>query len=117
MPGPFTSPRMTAPDFCKLRDITLAAAENAGIGTVVEGHGFTDCRKTGACVQHRGRAALQGRESHSGSVTALAAVATICHAGAFFGSLFSRAVSAPDQMHGAPKRRAPPWLNHSSSFL
>jgi len=39
-----------------------------------------------------GRAALQGRESRSESVTALAAVATICRAGAFFSSLFSHAM-------------------------
>jgi len=65
-------------------------------------------------VQHRGRAALQGRESRSESVTALAAVATICRAGAFFRSLLSRAVSAPDQVHSAPKRHALPWLNHSN---
>src|SRR5216684_8925122 len=31
---------------------------------------LTGCGKTGACVQHRGRAALQGRESRSESVTA-----------------------------------------------
>ena len=60
----------------------------------VSGHGFTDSGKTGecaqhrgcmqhrGCVQHRGRAALQGRESRSESVAALAAVATICRAGA-----------------------------------
>ena len=60
----------------------------------VSGHGFTDCGKTGACVQHRGRAALQGRESRFESVTDLATVATICRAGAFFRSLFSRAVRA-----------------------
>jgi len=36
---------------------------------------------------------------------------------AFFRSLFSRAVSAPDQVHGAPKRRALPWLNLSNYFL
>src|SRR5712691_2119341 len=34
---------------------------------------LTGCGKTGACVQHRGRAALQGRESRSESVTALQA--------------------------------------------
>jgi len=42
------------------------------------------CMQRRGCIQHRGRAALQGRESGSESVTALAAVATICRAGAFF---------------------------------
>src|SRR5207237_9621018 len=40
----------------------------------VSGHGFTDCGKTGAWVQHRGRPVLQARDTRSESVTALAAV-------------------------------------------
>jgi len=54
---------MTAPDLYRKvagNNTGAAPAKNAGIGTVVEGHGFTDCRKTGAWVQHCGRAALQG---------------------------------------------------------
>src|SRR5207253_9512675 len=38
-----------------------------------KGTPWTGCGKTGACVQHGGRAALQGRESRSESVTALQA--------------------------------------------
>ena len=36
------------------------------------------------------------------------------NAGIVEGHGFSRAVSAPDQVHGAPKRRALPWWNHSN---
>jgi len=65
------------------------------------GHGFTDGGKTGACVQHRGRAALQGRET-LGISAGFSRCDNDLSRRRVFRSQSSRAVSEPDQVHGAP---------------